>query len=236
MIRRPAVESSYAELLSASTCPVIYTLVADLHEGSPLREHIHVAARKAQNRKRRGPHPCPLSRLISFLFKEDFMLHRRLHAPESARRAGILAPIIVAASIALAPVAASAQADTAPASATQGDRVVYHINDAQAQALGALRNIRNHLDVDPKARITVVAHALGVDFLMEGTKDRNGNAFAPTVQALKNRGVRFEVCEITLKNRNLKKEQFIPEADFTPSGVARITQLQTREGAAYIRP
>jgi hypothetical protein len=115
------------------------------------------------------------------------------------------------------------------------DKVVYHINDTATQALAGLRNIRNHLDVDPKAQITVVTHAFGVDFLMEGMKDRNENAFASTVAALKNRGVRFEVCEITLQNRNLKKDQFIQEVDFTPSGVVRIAKLQ-KEGAAYIKP
>ena len=41
--------------------------------------------------------------------------------------------------------------------------------------------------------------------------------------------------EITLKNRNLKKEQFIEEAAFTPSGVVRVAKLQ-HEGAAYIKP
>jgi hypothetical protein len=70
---------------------------------------------------------------------------------------------------------------------------------------------------------------------MEGMKDRNENSFASTVAALKNRGVRFEVCEITLQNRNLKKEQFIQEADFTPSGVVRLSKLQ-KEGASYIKP
>jgi intracellular sulfur oxidation DsrE/DsrF family protein len=115
------------------------------------------------------------------------------------------------------------------------DKVVYHISDAEAQALGGLRNVRNHLDTDPSAQITVVSHALGVDFLMDGAKDRNGNPFAATVSALKARGVRFEVCEITLKNRSLKKEQFIEEADFTPSGVVRITKLQ-QQGLAYLRP
>ncbi len=114
------------------------------------------------------------------------------------------------------------------------DTVVYHINDADAQALGTLRNIRNHLDTDPTARITVVTHANGVDFLMEGAKDRNGVLFAATVSALVARSVKFEVCEITLKNRNLKKEQFIQEADFTPSGVVRITKLQ-KMGYAYLR-
>jgi uncharacterized protein len=115
------------------------------------------------------------------------------------------------------------------------DKVVYHVNDTASQALAGLRNIRNHLDVDPKAQITVVTHAFGVDFLMEGMKDRNENSFATTVAALKNRGVKFEVCEITLQNRNLKKEQFIQEVDFTPSGVVRIAKLQ-KEGAAYIKP
>jgi len=48
--------------------------------------------------------------------------------------------------------------------------------------------------------------------------------------------VRFEVCEITLKNRNIGKDKFILDADFTPSGVVRIGQLQAREHYAYIKP
>ncbi|KPF59076.1 hypothetical protein D621_04115 [beta proteobacterium AAP51] len=115
------------------------------------------------------------------------------------------------------------------------DTVVYHVNDTATQALSTLRNIRNHLDTDPTAKITVVTHAFGVDFLMEGMKDRNESSFAATVSALVARGVKFEVCEITLKNRNLKREQFIQEADFTPSGVVRLTKLQ-KQGFAYIKP
>jgi len=118
------------------------------------------------------------------------------------------------------------------------DRVVYHVDDWQGQATKALRNIRNHLDVAPDTKIVVVTHADGVDFLMEGAKDpKNPNIdYAALVSALKARGVRFEVCEITLRNRGLKKEQFIMDADFTPSGVVRIGQLQTREHYAYIKP
>ena len=115
------------------------------------------------------------------------------------------------------------------------DAVVYHIDDMSLQALKGLRNIRNHLDVDPTARITVVTHANGVDFLMEGAKDASGGAFAGPVAALVARGVKFEVCEITLRNRNLKREQFLQEAEFTPSGVVRITKLQ-KQGSAYIKP
>jgi hypothetical protein len=118
------------------------------------------------------------------------------------------------------------------------DKVVYHIDDASTQATKGLRNIRNHLDIAPTTKITVVTHANGVDFLMEGAKDaKNSNIdYASLVGALKARGVRFEICEITLKNRNLKKEQFILDAEYTPSGVARIGQLQSRERFAYIKP
>jgi len=115
------------------------------------------------------------------------------------------------------------------------DPVVYHIDDMSLQALKGLRNIRNHLDVDPAAKITVVTHALGVDFLLEGQKDVNGSPFAGPVSALAARGVKFEICEITLKNRNLKKDQFLQEADFTPSGVVRLARLQS-QGFAYIKP
>ena len=115
------------------------------------------------------------------------------------------------------------------------DKVVYHISDAGVQALAGLRNLRNHLDADPTAKVTVVAHGAGIDFLLEDAKHASGAAYGPLVAGLKNRGVQFEVCEITLKNRSLKKEQFVQEADFTPSGVVRVTKLQL-QGFAYLKP
>lgn len=124
---------------------------------------------------------------------------------------------------------------TASLAAWAQDKVVYHMDDAEVQALKGLRNVKNHLDTDPSAQITVVTHANGVDFLMEGAKDRNGSPYAGPVAALVARGVKFEVCEITLKNRGLKKEQFIQEAEFTPSGVMRLSRLQ-HQGHAYIKP
>lgn len=116
------------------------------------------------------------------------------------------------------------------------DKVVYHFDAGIAQATKGLRNIRNHLDVDPKAQIVAVAHAEGVDFLMEGAKTSNNQEFAALVGDLSARGVKFEICEITLKNRNLKKDQFILGPSFTPSGVVRIANLQAREHFVYLKP
>lgn len=115
------------------------------------------------------------------------------------------------------------------------DMVVYHIDSVTTQGLKGLRNIRNHMDVDPTAKITVVTHAQGVDMLFVDEKAENGTEYAPLISALRARGVQFEVCEITLKNRDLQKTKFIQEAGFTPSGVVRLAKLQ-KQGAAYIRP
>ena len=116
------------------------------------------------------------------------------------------------------------------------DKVVYHLNEGLAQATNGLRNIRNHLEVNPKAQITVIAHAQGVDFMMKGKADANGNRFEDIVSDLKGQGVKFGVCEITLRNRKLTKDQFIDDAEYVPSGVAEIARLQQREGFAYLRP
>jgi intracellular sulfur oxidation DsrE/DsrF family protein len=116
------------------------------------------------------------------------------------------------------------------------DKVVYHISDTEQQTKLAMQYIRNHLEVNPKAQIVVVTHALGVDFLREGVRDKNGNPYNVPVEELDFQGVRFLVCEITLRERNMKKSEFIPEAKFVPSGVAEIARLQQREGYAYIRP
>ena len=138
----------------------------------------------------------------------------------------ILKQVLITALVAASAMVASAQ-----------DKVVYHVDQTATQGIKGLRNIRNHLDTAPETKIIVVTHAEGVDMLMEGAKDdKSKTEYAPLVSALKARGVRFEICEITLKNRSLKKEQFIQEADFTPSGVVRIAQLQGRERFAYIKP
>ncbi len=115
-------------------------------------------------------------------------------------------------------------------------RTVYHLSEGEAQATRALQYIRNHLEADPAAQIVVVTHALGVDLLMKGAKSAKGNEFRGAVEDLELAGVRFVVCEITLRERGLRREQFLPEARFVPSGVAEIARLQAREGYAYLKP
>jgi uncharacterized protein len=122
--------------------------------------------------------------------------------------------------------------------AAPGDpvKVVYHMNEDVDRAPQALRNVRNHLSVDPKAKIVFVSHAAGINFLMKDAKDKNGNPFDVTVQDLKSKGVEFRVCEITLKSRNIDRSKLIDDVSYVPSGVAEVSRLQIQEGYAYLKP
>jgi uncharacterized protein len=135
-------------------------------------------------------------------------------------------------------IAAALTAASLGASAAPGDpvKVVYHMNEDVDRAPQALRNVRNHLSVDPKAKIVFVSHAAGINFLMKDAKDKNGNPFDVTVQDLKSKGVDFRVCEITLKSRNIDKSKLIDDVSYVPSGVAEVSRLQVQEGYAYLKP
>ena len=129
---------------------------------------------------------------------------------------------------------------TAPALA-QSDKggpvkVVYHVSEGNPQATNAIRNIRNHLTADPSAKIVVVTHAGGVQFLLDGALDGNGAPFEAAVQELKAKGVDFRVCRFTLERNKIEPSKVIPEATLVPSGVAEVSRLQFKEGFAYLRP
>ena len=115
-------------------------------------------------------------------------------------------------------------------------KVVYHLNEGLDQASNGLRNIRNHLTADPKAKIVVVSHAGGINFLLEGAKDKNGNPYAAAVDDLSLKGVDFRVCNFTLLSRKIDRSKVHSEAKIVPSGVAEVSRLQSEEGYVYLKP
>jgi len=117
---------------------------------------------------------------------------------------------------------------------TPQEKVVYHVNDSSVARI-AMRNVDNHVNASPEAKIVVVTHGKGIDFLLNEAKDDKGS-FAPQVAGLKEKGVEFRVCRNTLKGRNLDDKAVILEAQVVPSGVAEIGRLQAREGYVYLKP
>lgn len=115
-------------------------------------------------------------------------------------------------------------------------KVVYHLSEGIPQASRAISNIRNHLAADPTAKIVVVTHGAGIDFLLDGATDPKGQSFVGGIGELAGRGVEFRVCNNTLVSRNIAKEKVAMEAKIVPSGVAEVANLQAKEGYVYLRP
>lgn len=115
-------------------------------------------------------------------------------------------------------------------------KVVYHLSEGIPQAARAMGNIRNHLAADPSAKIVVVTHGAGIDFLLEGANTPNNQPFAGAIGELAGRGVEFRVCNNTLTTRQIPKERVAMEASVVTSGVAEVARLQARAGHVYLRP
>jgi intracellular sulfur oxidation DsrE/DsrF family protein len=103
-------------------------------------------------------------------------------------------------------------------------------------AAAILGNVRNHLNADATAKIVVVTHGAGIDFLLDGAKDSKGREFSGMVSDLSSKGVQFRVCNNTLTSRNIDASKVSMEAKIVPSGVSEIARLQAKEGFVYLKP
>jgi intracellular sulfur oxidation DsrE/DsrF family protein len=118
-------------------------------------------------------------------------------------------------------------------------RVVYHNNgvsggadEAAAYASRLVGSLRNHLAAVPDATLVVVSHGAGFRlFELTATDAALGEAVAD----LRRAGVRFAVCNNTLRTRRLAPEDLpgVVAADVVPSGVVEIARLQL-SGYAYL--
>jgi len=123
------------------------------------------------------------------------------------------------------------------ASASTGQvKAVYHLTNGLDEAQRGMGNIRNHLAADPKAKIVVVGNGAGIDFMLDGAKDKNGNPFDATIADLKSQGVDFRLCRNTIVTRKIDPSKVNPDVSIVPSGVAEAARLQQQEGYAYLRP
>jgi hypothetical protein len=137
----------------------------------------------------------------------------------------------------LAAAAAAVALVSGPAMATDGPiRTVYHLTNGLDEAQRAIGNVRNHLNADPTAKIVVVGNGNGIEFMLEGAKDKNGNPFEVAIQDLKSKGVDFRLCNNTIVSRKIERSRVLADVTVVPSGVAEAARLQAREGFVYLRP
>lgn len=110
-------------------------------------------------------------------------------------------------------------------------KIVFQFTNANdtLQQKAFANQLKNLTDHWPKAKYEVVIYNMGLEFVMP-TKSKHIAA----IKALHSKGVRFVVCENTMKNRKITKEQLIPEVEYVPAGIAEIVEKQ-EQGWSYIK-
>ena len=134
-------------------------------------------------------------------------------------------------------VAGTAQAGETPAAAPSTgkvERVAYHL-DSLERAIPMIRNLSNHLEERPWAKIQVVAIGQGLKMLVSGTEDDNGNEYEALVNDLQRRGIVFKACQNTMDTYHLTTEDLVWDAVVVRSGMAELARLQVEEGFAYLK-
>ena len=114
--------------------------------------------------------------------------------------------------------------------------VVYHVNDIDT-AYGLLRSVKNHLNAvgDENANIIAVTHGSGAFILVTGARDNKGRTFDGMVQSLVNRGVKFQICATTIKNKKIPTADLNKNATIVSLATVQLVRLQ-QLGFKYIKP
>ncbi len=135
--------------------------------------------------------------------------------------------IITAALSALALTTTNAQTE----SAAKTHRIVFEVTmEGTEQWTGVLNNVENaRKSLGDSTEIEVVAHSKGLGMLV--AKD---NSLADRIKKLANEGVVFAACENTMKKKNVTKDQLLPSATTTDSGVAEVVRKQ-EAGWSYLK-
>ena len=110
-------------------------------------------------------------------------------------------------------------------------KIVFQFTNAtdtlqQKAIVNQLKNMTTHW---PNAKYEVVIHSIGLPFVMSDQSKQIG-----AIKALKAKGVRFLVCENTMKSQKVTKDQLIPEVEYVPVGIAEIVEKQ-EQGWSYIK-
>ena len=112
----------------------------------------------------------------------------------------------------------------------QSFRVIFQLVSGDTLAHKALmRQLNNLLTVDPKIKIEVVCHGPGLDLLH---KDKS--MFASGIQEMIRRGIAFDACEFSMKERKVNNEQLLSGIATVPAGIYHIVKRQS-EGWYYIK-
>lgn len=92
-----------------------------------------------------------------------------------------------------------------------------------------IKQFNNILSVSPSTQIEVVCHGAGLDMLVSGK-----TIVQEKISNLAKRGVVFNACEFSIKERQVDKTKIIAEAGYVAAGIVEIVSKQEK-GWSYIK-
>jgi uncharacterized protein len=110
-------------------------------------------------------------------------------------------------------------------------RVVFQFTNANdtLQQKAFANQLNNLVTLWPNAELEVVSYNHGLDFMMTA-KSKQIDA----INKLAEKGIKFMVCENTMKRQKVTKDQLLPIAVVVPSGIAEVVEKQEK-GWSYIK-
>ncbi len=113
---------------------------------------------------------------------------------------------------------------------TEPRQILFQLTTSDTLAHKALmKQVNNILSVAPDSKIEIVCHGPGIGMLQ--TKK---TVVAPKVEEFKKKGVVFTVCEFSLKERQVSREEILPQAQYVPAGIIHIVD-QENSGWTYVK-
>jgi intracellular sulfur oxidation DsrE/DsrF family protein len=93
-----------------------------------------------------------------------------------------------------------------------------------------INNLKNFKEGWPKSKVEVVFHGNGIFMVMT-----EKTTFAKELQSfVEKEGIKMVVCENTMKQKKIKKEQLLPFMQTVPMGIGEIV-LKQEKGWSYIK-
>ena len=110
-------------------------------------------------------------------------------------------------------------------------KIVFQFTNATdtLQQKAIVNQLKNLTTYWPNAKYEVVIHSMGLPFVMTAKSKQ-----LESIKALRAKGVRFLVCENTMKSQKVTKDQLISEVEYVPVGIAEIVEKQ-EQGWSYIK-
>jgi intracellular sulfur oxidation DsrE/DsrF family protein len=92
-----------------------------------------------------------------------------------------------------------------------------------------IKQFNNILSVSPSTKIEVVCHGAGLDMLIS-----DKTIVEDKIKLLSEKGVVFNACEFSIKERKVDRTKIIQVANFVPAGIIEIVSKQ-EQGWSYIK-